>query len=491
MSKKVSFESAVRGCWLGKNIGGTLGAPFEGKEEMQDVKFYVQKDLFGNPEPNDDLDLQLLWLSIAEENGIFNITPRMMGEYWISHIVGPWNEYAVCRWNSMNGFYPPLSGAVDNEAWCKSNGAWIRSEIWACLFPGNPDAALHFAWLDSCADHCDEGIYAEMFTVALESAAFVEKDLRKLVAIGLAKIPETSRLRESIELVCKCYDAGESYQNARAKVVELNKDLGFFQAPANVAFAMIGLLYGEGDFGRTICIATNCGDDTDCTAATAGAVMGIIYGAEAIPEKWVAPIGFNIITKALNPHGLKIALPKTIDELTSRVIRLGERIRTEDPRPAPENLLDDTVAKAIWARSSYELGFDVSYAKVGVEYIEGVHVAPGKSLKLRLWLREGIPAMHEVRFVWKLRKGWKSPANEVRISGVVCSRGFIDTVIVPPEELPEAMYYPELEVYSDTRNYPTTLRIPLRREGSTVYPKYRGDRDYDRRRRLRAAIGQA
>ena len=62
MSNEVSFESAVRGCWLGKNIGGTLGAPFEGKEEMQDVQFYVQKDLFGNTEPNDDLDLQLLWL---------------------------------------------------------------------------------------------------------------------------------------------------------------------------------------------------------------------------------------------------------------------------------------------------------------------------------------------------------------------------------------------------------------------------------------------
>lgn len=489
MKSEISFESAVRGCWLGKNIGGTLGAPFEGKDEMQNVEFYVQKDLFGNPEPNDDLDLQLLWLAIAEENGIFNITPRMMGEYWISHIIGPWNEYAVCRWNSMNGFYPPLSGAVDNQPWGWSNGAWIRSEIWACLFPGNPDAALHFAWLDSCADHAGEGIYAEMFTVALESAAFVEKDLRKLVAIGLAKIPEKSRLRESIDLVCKCYDAGESYQSARAKVVELNQDLGFFQAPANVAFAMIGLLYGEGDFGRTIRIATNCGDDTDCTAATAGAVMGILYGAEAIPEKWVAPIGLNIITKAINPFGLKVSIPKTIDELTRRVINLGKRIRTEDPRPANPDLFDDTAAKEIWARSSYELGFDVSYAKVGVEYVEGVHVAPGRPLKLRLWLREGIPGMHEVRFVWRLRKGWKSPANEVRISGVVCSRGFVETTLIPPEELPEAMYYPELEVYSDTRNYPTTLRIPLRREGSTVYPKYRGDRDYERRRRLRAGIG--
>ena len=61
----VSYESSVRGCWMGKNIGGTLGAPFEGKTEINDVDFYVQKDLFGSPEPNDDLDLQLLWLIIA------------------------------------------------------------------------------------------------------------------------------------------------------------------------------------------------------------------------------------------------------------------------------------------------------------------------------------------------------------------------------------------------------------------------------------------
>ena len=488
MSDKISYESAVRGCWMGKNIGGTLGAPFEGKTELRDINFYVQKNLSGIPEPNDDLDLQLLWLALIEERGIYNLTPRLMGEYWISNIVGPWNEYAVCRWNSMNGFYPPLSGTVDNEAWRWSNGAWIRSEIWACLFPGDPDEALKFAWLDASADHCGEGIYAEMFTVALESAAFVEKDLRKLVAVGLSKIPHESRLRASIDLVCDCYDRGEDWKCARNKVVELNRDLGYFQAPANVAFAILGLLYGEGDFGRTVCLAVNCGDDTDCTAATAGAVMGIINGIESIPDKWRKPIGNSIVTMAINPFGLKLPIPRTIDELTRRVIRMERQIREENPREPVSDLLGDAAAKAIWAKSSYELDFDVSYAKIGVEYVNGVHLEPGKTLKLRLWLRDGIPAMHEMRFVWKLPEGWRALPNEVRISGCECTRGFVETGITPPETLNAAMYYPELEVYSDTRNYPTTLRVPFRLAGSTLYPKYKDDRDFEARRRLRRRV---
>lgn len=489
--KTVSYESAVRGCWMGKNIGGTLGAPFESQTQVQDVQFYVQKNLFGNPAPNDDLDLQLLWLAIAEERGVYNITPRILGEYWIGNIIGPWNEYAVCRWNSMNGFYPPVSGAANNGQWHWSNGAWIRSEIWACLFPGDPDEALKFAWLDASADHEGEGIYAEMFTVALESAAFVEKDLRKLVAIGLSKIPPESRIRKSVELVCDSFDRGEEWQTAREKVLKLNEDLGYFQAPSNLAFAIIGLLYGRGDFGRTICLAVDCGDDTDCTGATAGAIMGILYGIEGIPEKWMEPIGNNIITVAINPFGLLVNIPKTIDELTRRVIRLEKQTREENPRPPVENLLDDTAAKAIWARSSYELGFDISYAKIGVEYVEGVHVEPGKPLKLRLWVRDTVPSMQETRFVWDLPEGWKAEPNELRLSAVVCSRGFVEATLVPPETLDEAMYYLKLDVFSDTRNYPTTLRVPLRRAGSTFYPKYRGDRDYEARFRILRRIRSA
>ena len=53
------YRDKLLGCFLGKNIGGTLGAPFEWKRQVNQVSFYTQ-ELDGNPLPNDDLDIQLL-----------------------------------------------------------------------------------------------------------------------------------------------------------------------------------------------------------------------------------------------------------------------------------------------------------------------------------------------------------------------------------------------------------------------------------------------
>ncbi len=470
-----NLESSVRGCWLGKNIGGTLGAPFEGSREIRDVKFYVQKDLNGNPEPNDDLDLQLVWLTLAEYYGVYRLTPRLLGEYWIDNIIGPWNEYAVCRWNCKSGFYPPLSGSVDNEHWKWSNGAWIRSEIWACLFPGDPDKAIEFAYLDASCDHVGEGIYAEMFTAALESAAFVEKNLRKLIDIGLSKIPDDSRIRKSIDFVCKCFDDGEDWKTARGKVVEFNIDLGWFQAPSNVAFAVIGLLYGRGDFGKTICIATDCGDDTDCTAATAGAIMGILLGAENIPTEWIEPIGDGILTKAIDHFGLPVPAPKTITELTERVLTLGKFIREEYPHEIADALTSRIVAEKIWKKSPYELQFDISYATIGMEYVNGPWIEPGEKCSVRLWIHSPVPSMPEFRFLWRLPEGWKSSSPEVRCSSGAFCRSVVETEIVPPENIPYSMSYLPLEIRADGRDYPVTLNVPFRRKGSCVYPKHNGN----------------
>ena len=202
------YGDKALGCWTGKNIGGTLGAPFEGRREMQDVTFYTQ-DLHGKPEPNDDLDLQLVWLQAIEEQGIQALNERILGEYWISSITAPWNEYGVGKANIKVGLTPPLSGSCNNEQWKYSNGAWIRAEIWACLFPGNPDLAIRGAYMDACVDHCGEGVYAEMFVAALESAAFVVDDMDELIKIGLSKIPADSLVARSVKVACDCFAEGK------------------------------------------------------------------------------------------------------------------------------------------------------------------------------------------------------------------------------------------------------------------------------------------
>ena len=48
----------------------------------------------------------------------------------------------------------------------------------------------------------------------------------------------------------------------------------------------MGLLYGNGDFFKTMDIATRCGQDSDCNPATAAGILGVIQGYKAIPEYW-------------------------------------------------------------------------------------------------------------------------------------------------------------------------------------------------------------
>ena len=318
---KQELRDKILACWTGKNIGGTMGAPYEGSIEVQDIQGYITEQ--GTALPNDDLDLQLVWLKALEEHGPQKMTPALLSDYWAKCIPPMWNEYGTAKANIRTGMIPPLSGELNNERWKNSNGAWIRSEIWACLAPGYPNLACKYAFMDACVDHgYSEGTIAEIFTASMESYAFFEHDLRKLIDISLQKIPAESRVYRSIKIVTDAYDSGKDWITARNLVVEDNADLGWFQAPANVAFVILGLLYGEGDFKKSMITAINCGDDTDCTGATIGAIMGIMNGTAGSPQDWAEYIGDNIITVAVGNGTGEMQYPKTCTELTDRVMRL-------------------------------------------------------------------------------------------------------------------------------------------------------------------------
>ncbi len=412
------YRDKVLGCWMGKNIGGTLGAPMEGQTDIFDVTFYTQ-DLKGNPAPNDDLDLQLIWLKAVEDHGITNINERLLGEYWMTHIAGPWNEYGNAKFNIANGLLPPLSGACNNDAWKISNGAWIRSEIWACLFPGEPEEAMPYAWYDACVDHAGDGIYAELFTTALESAAFIENDVRKLIDYALVRIPENCRVARSVKIVLDAFEKGEDWKTARNRVVEDSADLGWFQAPANVAFVIIGLLYGQSDFGKSICIAVNCGDDTDCTGATCGSILGIMKGRSGIPQEWIEPIGETIKTIAIAPFHADA--PKTLEELTNRVIVCKKQIDAINPcvirlTEGETTISDESRArlsdgsdtvKRILSKSSMSLEIPLPYATLSLEFEKSPVVKPGETQKLTLTLGNCSCNDCSVLSVeWLLPEGW-------------------------------------------------------------------------------------
>lgn len=332
------YLDRVYACFMGKNIGGTVGAPFEGKRGVFDVTFYTH-DLSGGALPNDDLDLQLLWLVAAERYGV-QVNAQILADFWAARIYAHWNEYGQGKINVRNGLVPPVSGAYENPM-KDSNGAWIRSEIWACLCPGRPDLAVQYAFEDASVDHADEGIYAEVFTAALESVAFAEKDSHKLVDIALSYVPEDCAIAGVVRLVQQCKRDGLTWRQARREVLtqypgsfgcsdirpcdaedEVPVGKSGYDAPSNIGIMMIGWLYGEEDFAKTLCTAVNCGEDADCTAATLGALWGILHGTAGIPQEWIKPIGETIKVGCLDLTHQGEFIAGTISELTKRIANL-------------------------------------------------------------------------------------------------------------------------------------------------------------------------
>lgn len=316
---KEAYRDRVHACWMGKNISGTLGGPWEGKRYPHAFTFY--DPVPQETTPNDDLDLQLVWLKMLEESGL-DPSVRTFAEYWKRYACRyPWNEYGFFMRNYDRGLRPPIAGCFENY-FVDEMGSPIRSEIWACLHPGDPQAAARMAWKDSALDHAGgEGMCGEMFWAAVQAAAFVEDDPVTLIQIGLNMIPLSSHVARSLREALWCYQNGKTWGEAREKIASQFGHIQPCNAVPNHGFIIIGWLYGQ-DFGDRLCKAVNCGYDTDCTGATLGALLGILGGTAVIPEKWSAPIGEKIV---LHKFTGDCDAPATISELTERTMALAEK----------------------------------------------------------------------------------------------------------------------------------------------------------------------
>jgi len=440
---RAEYRGKLLGCWLGKNIGGTLGAPFEWRRQINNVRFYSQ-ELRGEPLPNDDLDIQLLWLVALEEQGV-GVDAHILGEYFLHFVTPYWVEYGMAKVNMASGLHPPLSGMVNNP-YKHSCGAFIRSEIWACIAPGCPELAARFAYQDAIIDHGDgEGTFAEVFTAAMESAAFFVQDVRKLIDIGLSFIPSYCGVAGAVQNAIASYEGGKTWREARDALLEgfrgsshhndprrtspEDREKGFHEgvqgwdAPSNIGIIVLGLLYGEGDFERTLCTTVNCGEDTDCTGATVGSLYGILNGADAIPGQWIEPIGRRIRTACLDLGDLGFygnQLPATVDELTDRTERVARQVILRYGLPLEiaddqRTHVSETIAESLLAADegafiTADLGCPVyrfGFFDVAVDYDGDPSIRDGVPKSVGLTIRNRYKFMENLGLHWYLPEGWR------------------------------------------------------------------------------------
>ncbi len=319
MTKTLSFEqyyNKVLGGWAGKCAGGILGAPIEGFKRFNTIPY--SDSLFETNFANDDLDLQVLWLDMILKKGS-QVRGEDFTNHWVENCDFPWCEYGVANRNIRMGLDNPTTGEHNNWYWKRGMGSPIRSEIWGMVCPGLPARAAFYAGMDSGVDHHGFSVTAEQYLSACAAIAFFENDIPTILTQALGYVPGDSELANMVKQVLAWNDQYE-FDIVAAKIKSLYGDADFTSSPMNVAFTILSLLHSGMSFDFLI-DALHLGHDSDCVVATAGALLGIILGYDAIPQLWKDRVGNELL---VSPGILNIYCPKTLTELSELTCKAGQ-----------------------------------------------------------------------------------------------------------------------------------------------------------------------
>jgi hypothetical protein len=165
-----------------------------------------------------------------------------------------------------------------------------------------------------------------------------------LLDLAAGTIPPDSRVARAIADTRRWWAETQDWRQVRAQILTRHGRQNFTDVAQNLAFILLGWLTGAGDFDTAICTAVNCGQDTDCTGATLGALLGVLDPG-AIGERWLQPIGRDLV---LSPGIVGMHPPATLDQLTDQVAALAVQVldyygsavtltgRSAPPAPAPD-----------------------------------------------------------------------------------------------------------------------------------------------------------
>jgi len=294
------LRDKIAGGWAGKMIGVSYGAPTEFRARGETYEKEIKWDLesIKNSIYQDDLYVQLSFMMTMDKYGI-NAPAEKFAESFATAGYGLWHANVMARKNFFDGIMPPLSGSPEYNLHADDIDFQIEADYIGFMCPGMPQTAVKIADKVGHIMNYGDGVYGGMFVAALYTEAFFESDIPGIVNRALLSLPSESDYAKCVKDVVALHSV---YPNDwRAAWKELESKWGDvdicgaldpfnIDAKLNGAYIVMGLLYGDGDFEKTMEISTRCGQDSDCNPSNAAAVIGVINGYNAIPESWRAGI---------------------------------------------------------------------------------------------------------------------------------------------------------------------------------------------------------
>jgi hypothetical protein len=304
---KVSdLKDRISGAWIGQMIGNIYGLPHENKYVSapgpETWPYGYTKNLdklkkYNGAFSDDDTDVEYMYLLQMQKFGP-EPSYAQLRDAWMYHIRDRvWLANRGALGLMHFGYTPPFTGSKDlNPHWYQIDPQLIN-EIWAFTAPGMVNyAASRSEWAARITSD-DWGTEPTIFYGAMYAAAFFESDINTLIETGLEALPDNGRFKatalDMIALHAKYpRDWKAAWQQMAQKyyIDEYNMTKTIWNANLNGACAVLAMLYGEGDFQRTLDLSCAMGFDADNQAATVAGLMGVIYGLKGLPEDLYLPV---------------------------------------------------------------------------------------------------------------------------------------------------------------------------------------------------------
>ncbi|MBA7690583.1 hypothetical protein ES703_99112 [subsurface metagenome] len=358
---KEELHDKITAFWLGQLVGNYIGLPFENNYVDEaipelidkiysledDTKLEINDDWRGNIPlllrtfegafADDDTDIEFVTLHAVETYGL-DINYYEITEVWKKHINRKiWVANYSARRLMDKGFVAPETGRKENNRNWFQIDPQLVNEIWSVFYPGMTDKAAERALWGARITNDDWGTHPTIAYGVMISAAFFEKDTEKLVQMALDAIPADSPFAEGIRDVVMWHKKYDDWRETRNEIHEkyYRYKKGSYEAPVSVVSSLnnglcgiMAILYGKGDFMKSVSIATSAGYDCDNQAATVGGLMGVLNGTKCIPEEFTKGIAdfevpFNDLYINYTRDELPIATP--ISEIVNRIANISEK----------------------------------------------------------------------------------------------------------------------------------------------------------------------
>ncbi len=315
------YLERVYGAVLGKIIGVYLGRPFECwthqtiVEQLGDVREYVhaRRDL-PLVVTDDDISGTWIFLRALEDLGPLPVdldgdalvqrVSGLVADRWLNDVVperstfwwggvGVSTEHTAYE-NLRAGIRPPESGSIarNGAVTAEQIGAEIFIDGWGLVAPGDPALAARLAQAAAQVSHDGAAVHASMLLAVMLAAGFAERDIQRLIEIGLAHIPADSAIRRLADDVRGWHARYDDWHETRER---LEATYGPDRYPGvhilpNHGVVLMGLLYSGGDFDKGLSITATAGWDTDCNVGNVGCLLGLIGGPDSIAARWRGPV---------------------------------------------------------------------------------------------------------------------------------------------------------------------------------------------------------